>query len=1002
MLPAPTFPVLRTKLSKLEALPHQERVADKLKHEDTPGLLAYHGLGSGKTFTSIHAADTLHMPILAIVPAPLRPNYHKELAKAGFKGQATVVSYDEALRRMNEPDFRNTASKALVVYDECFAAGTLVDGKPIETLKVGDVIPSFDCETMSVVPGVITALFKKKAIKVARVSISGFTIVCSLNHPFATTAGWVSAKNLAGHTVLVTYDVAHDTVVNEVPCMSEVRRALRYSEPQAPGELSNLRESILQPEVLPEYDGSIALSLEPEVCVSSNDKTQSNALEGMPRAHVSDAPSHRMEATYPRRERDRTHGGGTTLEAGTQDDGNLCLATCPRDGERSTSTGVSEELQNRSGDTGGDDCDRGGREVTFTNSSPKAGCQENGFPRFARVDRVEILELTSAPECEHLCPGSVLYNIEVSPNRTYIVNGVIVHNSHRMGHIESQRAQLAGSLPARKKLLLTGTPIRNDPTELAPLINAVKPGALPLDPAEFRERYIHTREVPVGFWGRIVGAKPGKLSHPVNLDHFRKMVRGAVDYHQAQDRSAFPSSSEHIIEVPMSSKQQAAYDFTLGRYPALAYKIAHGLPMHRSEETNFRAFMIGPRQISNHPGGFNVSAKDSDAHKIRSMAEHIEKRYKADKHFRGVSYSSFLDAGVHPLARELKRRGIPHAIFTGSVPDEERKHIVENYNKGKVPVLIISGAGAEGLDLKGTKLMQIAEPHWQEEMINQVRGRAIRFHSHTHLPENERHVEVQRFHSIPRPSFFEKLLGRKRSRAKGVDEYIHQNAVEKQHINAPFLNILKEESEPAKAAALLTEEVVRRVAQEAEQQREPSFAEGPFVHHYVLDNQRHPALLVDLDGTLVVTDGSPGPQKAGQQKVLPRRLEILRKLKKLGYKIIGITNRSLGHIPSSDSLQATIEEVFSLFPDLLDDIIYAPSRTNRSRPSGCRPTSLRQPWWNMHSPIISWTRTRPQWSATQTMTVMPRLARVCNSSSPRTSSKTRRSSTRSHPRRRAR
>jgi HAD superfamily hydrolase (TIGR01662 family) len=627
MLPPPRFPALQAKTAKLEALPHQERVADKLKHEDTPGLLAYHGLGSGKTFTSIHAADALHMPILAIVPAPLRPNYHKELAKAGFKGPATVVSYDEALRRMHDPDFRDMAAKSLVTYDE----------------------------------------------------------------------------------------------------------------------------------------------------------------------------------------------------------------------------------------------------------------------------------------------------------------------GHRMGHIESQRSQLATNLPAKKKLILTGTPIRNDPTELAPLINAVKPGALPLDPADFRERYIHTREVPVGFWGRIVGAKPGKLSHPVNLDHFRKMIRGAVDYHQAQDRSAFPSSSEHIIEVPMSSKQQAAYDFTLGRYPALAYKIAHGLPMHRSEETDFKAFMIGPRQISNHPGGFNVSAKDSDAHKIRSMAEHIEKRYKADKNFRGVSYSSFLDAGVHPLARELKRRGIPHAIFTGSVPDDERKHIVENYNKGKIPVLIISGAGAEGLDLKGTKLMQIAEPHWQEEMINQVRGRAIRFHSHSHLPENERHVEVQRFHSIPRPSFFEKLLGRKRSRAKGVDEYIHQNAVEKQHINAPFLNILKEESEPAKAAALLTEELLRRVVQEAEHEREPSFAEGPYVHHYVLDNQRHPALLVDLDGTLVVTDGHPGPQKTGQQKVLPRRLEILRKLKRLGYKIIGITNRSLEHIPSPDHLQATIEEVFSLFPDLIDDIIYAP-HPDEPQPSEWMPT----------------------------------------------------------------
>jgi len=46
-----------TKNAAMVALPHQERVAIRLMEENTPGLIVYHGLGSGKTFTAINAAQ---------------------------------------------------------------------------------------------------------------------------------------------------------------------------------------------------------------------------------------------------------------------------------------------------------------------------------------------------------------------------------------------------------------------------------------------------------------------------------------------------------------------------------------------------------------------------------------------------------------------------------------------------------------------------------------------------------------------------------------------------------------------------------------------------------------------------------------------------------------------------------------------------------------------------------------------------------------------------------
>ena len=368
---------------------------------------------------------------------------------------------------------------------------------------------------------------------------------------------------------------------------------------------------------------------------------------------------------------------------------------------------------------------------------------------------------------------------------------VAFDEAHRGSSEIGQRRKLLEKLPAAKKLLATATPARNEPAELAPLINSIEPGSLPNKATDFNNQFIDTRTKPVGFFGWLAGSKGEKTRQPKNLHEFEKAVKGKVDFYQSADRSNFPSFDEKIVEVPMADKQQAAYDMVMGKYPMLWYKIKHGLPATKRDEADFKAFMSGPRQVMNHPGPYNSSATDKDAPKITAAVDEIQKRIKTDKNFRGVAFSAYLDTGVHPLSRELDRRGIPHAMFTGDQDETERKHIVESYNKGKLPVLLISGAGAEGLDLKGTKLMQILEPHWNEEMIDQVRGRAIRYKSHTHLPSDERHVEVQRFHAVPAPSWFDRLIGRHRGTDSSADEYLYNKASEKREILRPFLEILK-------------------------------------------------------------------------------------------------------------------------------------------------------------------------------------------------------------------
>ena len=59
-----------------------------------------------------------------------------------------------------------------------------------------------------------------------------------------------------------------------------------------------------------------------------------------------------------------------------------------------------------------------------------------------------------------------------------------------------------------------------------------------------------------------------------------------------------------------------------------------------------------------------------------------------------------------------------------------------------IKVLMITSSGAEGIDLKNTRFVHIMEPYWHHVRINQVIGRARRIRSHSDLPKHLQTVQV--------------------------------------------------------------------------------------------------------------------------------------------------------------------------------------------------------------------------------------------------------------------
>jgi hypothetical protein len=96
--------------------------------------------------------------------------------------------------------------------------------------------------------------------------------------------------------------------------------------------------------------------------------------------------------------------------------------------------------------------------------------------------------------------------------------------------------------------------------------------------------------------------------------------------------------------------------------------------------------------------------------------------------------------------------------------------------------LLVSSAGGEGLDLKGARGVHILEPHFNDEKINQVIGRAARYKSHANLPEEDRNVQVYKYQS----KFPKNWLGQEDKRPT-ADQYLYNLSERKSDLNNKFL-----------------------------------------------------------------------------------------------------------------------------------------------------------------------------------------------------------------------
>jgi len=411
----------------------------------------------------------------------------------------------------------------LWVMDECFVAGTLIDGKPISDIRIGDVVTAFNETTGEFEPRTVMRLFKNPAPEhMIRVTTQFRHVLhCTNGHPFWTKRGWVNAQDLMVtdevlvndlHMHVLQHGFERDERVTTVSIPQEWNNLLSgvvrvQDEGRATSEdtggdtigfevdhsygveagenrsdvvhmvsaatrdiglgavtVSAGGSGVLQPDMLGQLQiESIIRNNESdkrETCVRSDENQQPNGSFGNSRKGSADPHCVGSSASAERWER-ATSDGSRNDAVLHADVGGVLASSNRKDWPVLDSERLPEALQNRLRESRVDDCNRSGRCQPFDTCSTGARRSENCVPGWVGLDSIEIFKSSDLERTGNGVHDGHVYNFEVEGLHTYVANGVTVHNCHHVLK-DNKWGKGTSMFPNARGLGVTATPSRAD------------------------------------------------------------------------------------------------------------------------------------------------------------------------------------------------------------------------------------------------------------------------------------------------------------------------------------------------------------------------------------------------------------------------------------------------------------------------------------------------------------------------------------------------------------
>jgi SNF2 family DNA or RNA helicase len=282
-------------------------------------------------------------------------------------------------------------------------------------------------------------------------------------------------------------------------------------------------------------------------------------------------------------------------------------------------------------------------------------------------------------------------------------DAVILDEGQNIKNPQSQSAQVARSLNALHRVVLTGTPVENRMMDLWSLFAFAMPGLLGTQTA-FKRAFPDT------------GGPEVRQRLAARVRNF--MLRRT----KGQVAADLPARVEEDLYVELDGEQRTLYDAELkrARQQLLGIKTDKQLDKARF---NILTSLLRLRQICCHPGLLDDEFKAAPSAKLDALIDQIEP-VVAEGH-KVLVFSQFVGM-LEKISERLKESAVPHLMLTGQT--ENRQELVDRFqNDPAEPVFLLSlRAAGSGLNLTAASYVVLFDPWWNPAVEAQAIDRTHR------------------------------------------------------------------------------------------------------------------------------------------------------------------------------------------------------------------------------------------------------------------------------------
>ncbi|MFW6285538.1 MAG: SNF2-related protein [Nanoarchaeota archaeon] len=338
------------------------------------------------------------------------------------------------------------------------------------------------------------------------------------------------------------------------------------------------------------------------------------------------------------------------------------------------------------------------------------------------------------------------YKSYIDKNLTF--NYLVLDEAHYVKNIKTLSAKAVRLIKSNNTLLLTGTPLENNLTELYSTFDLIMPGFLGTK-YDFNKDFVAKVE----------------RNNMIALEILQSKIKPFILRRTKNEvLKELPAKQEKIVYSEMTNKQSVIYNELLNRAKDEINNLVKTQGFDKSR-IQILSTLLKLRQICNHPALIDKSfAKEENiSGKFEQFMELLMQVINnGEKVLVFSQFTSMLDI----FQTELENSNITYSRLDGSSKD--RQQIVEEFNKNKsIKVFLISlKAGGHGLNLTSASSVFLYDPWWNPMIEQQAKDRA-------HRIGQRNNVSVYKF--ITKNSIEEKILKLQERKDHLFDNLIKEN-----------------------------------------------------------------------------------------------------------------------------------------------------------------------------------------------------------------------------------